>query len=92
MTAGAADRTQASVRSTMDDVRDKASAYVDGVGRYAEDRVDSGRRYMSRAARRVSDRTRGGVDAVEEQVEAHPFAGLAIAFGAGLLVGRLLMR
>jgi ElaB/YqjD/DUF883 family membrane-anchored ribosome-binding protein len=44
------------------------------------------------AAEAAKQRGQAGVAAVEHQVQMHPLAAVAIAFGAGMVVSRLLSR
>lgn len=44
------------------------------------------------AAARGRARAEQGAQAVEHQIEEHPFTSVAVAFGLGMVVGRLMSR
>ena len=60
----------------------------DDANRIAGDARDA----AERTATAARDKVREGVDSVGRQVEERPVASLAVAFGIGLLIGKLLDR
>lgn len=65
------------------------SAYEAGRERLAET-ADAARQRANDAARYAREKGREGVERAESTIQDHPFSSVAIAFGAGLLLGAIL--
>lgn len=71
------------LKADLSAVRKDIADLVTALGRDARERLGS-------AADNVKKYGQQGADAAEHQITEHPFASVAVAFGAGLLLGRLL--
>ncbi len=56
----------------------------------AGDGADMASARVRAAAAEGRDRARQGAEAIEGQIEDHPFTSVAVSFGVGLVLGRLL--
>lgn len=78
------------LRSEMEVLRADLAKVTAALGKLAEGGLDAASEKLSAAAVEGRARFKQGAEAVEQQIEDHPFASVAIAFCAGLLVGRVL--
>lgn len=67
---------------------DEAEAFNGRVRRKADRLVKKGRK----VARNAAARGRKAVDGLEHAVEAEPLVSVAVAFGVGMVIGRLMQR
>lgn len=72
-----------SVKADLSSLRDDIRGLVVSLGKEAKER-------MSSAADTAKKYGKQGADAAEHQITEHPFASVAVSFGVGLLLGRLL--
>ena len=100
--SAASDET-AAIRADLQRLREDLGKLAATVTRVAESEAAhagerfkaAGARAMSEAERRAAQLREGataGATAAGRQVEEHPFASIAVAFGVGMLVARLLQR
>jgi ElaB/YqjD/DUF883 family membrane-anchored ribosome-binding protein len=95
------------LKAGLDTLRKDISTLVSSFGDSATDEVKTRGRRARAAVGRVSDRAgevwddatneagrrgRAGVAAVEQQIEERPFVSVLVAFGIGLLIGKLIDR
>jgi ElaB/YqjD/DUF883 family membrane-anchored ribosome-binding protein len=71
------------VKADLSDLRDDIKTLVVRLGNEARERV----RGAADAAKKYGKK---GADVAEHQITEHPFASVAVSFGVGLLLGRLL--
>ena len=71
------------VKADLSALRSDIAGLVTAFGQDARERVGS----AADAAKRYGKQ---GADAAEHQITEHPFASVGIAFGVGMLMGRLL--
>jgi len=100
--SAASDET-AAIRADLQRLREDLGKLAETVTRVAESEAAhaserlkaAGGRVLSEAERRAAqlrDGAAAGATAAGRQVEEHPFASIAVAFGVGMLVSRLLQR
>ncbi|MGF1610967.1 MAG: hypothetical protein ACFCUQ_16305 [Kiloniellales bacterium] len=70
------------------DVKDLAAQRADAEQAAMKERLETLRAKGKDAAAKAGE----GIDAVEDQIARHPFSSVLVAFGAGLILGRLLNR
>jgi ElaB/YqjD/DUF883 family membrane-anchored ribosome-binding protein len=95
------------LRAGLDTLRKDISALVSSFGDAATDEVKTRGRRARAAVGRVTDRAgevwddaaneasrrgREGVAAVEQQIEERPFISVLVAFGIGVVIGKLIHR
>ncbi len=84
------------VRADIEALREDIGKLTDSLGKdMASDAAratEAIRSRVSDAAANAGDQLRAGTDAVGQRVEEHPVASMAVAFGAGLLIGKLVSR
>lgn len=95
------------LKADLDTLRKDISSLVSSFGDAAIDEVKTGGRRARAAVGRVTDRAgevwddatneasrrgREGIAAVEQQIEERPFISLLMAFGIGLVIGKLSNR
>lgn len=71
------------VKADLSALRGDVAHLVAVLGQEAKERVGN-------AAETAKKYGKQGVQVAEHQITEHPFASVAVAFGAGLLLGRLL--
>lgn len=71
------------VKADLSGLRDDIKTLVVSLGQDARDRI-------STAADAAKKYGKKGADAAEHQITQHPFTSVAVTFGVGLLLGRLL--
>jgi ElaB/YqjD/DUF883 family membrane-anchored ribosome-binding protein len=74
--------------AATDEVKTRGQRARAAVGRVA----DRAGEVWDDAANEASRRGREGVAAVEQQIEERPFISLLVAFGIGLVIGKLISR
>lgn len=62
------------------------------IGDLASDGIDEGSKRVRSAARHSRDRARETLGAFENEIEERPITSLAVALGAGFVLGKLLSR
>ena len=95
------------LKAGLDTLRNDISSRVNSFGDAATDEVRTRRRRTRAAVGRVTDRAgevwddapndasrrgREGAAALEQQIEEHPFISVLVAFGIGVMIGRLINR
>jgi ElaB/YqjD/DUF883 family membrane-anchored ribosome-binding protein len=95
------------LKAGLDTLRKDISSLVSSFGDTATDEVKTRGRRARAAVGRVTDRAgemwddatketsrhgREGVAAVEQQIEERPFISVLVAFGIGLVIGKLINR
>jgi ElaB/YqjD/DUF883 family membrane-anchored ribosome-binding protein len=95
------------LKAGLDTLRKEIGSLVGSFGSAATDEVETRGRRARAAVGRVTDRAgevwddatneasrrgREGVAAVEHQIEERPFISLLVAFGIGLVIGKLINR
>jgi ElaB/YqjD/DUF883 family membrane-anchored ribosome-binding protein len=70
------------------DVKNLASQQVSAEQAAMKERLEAVRVKGKEAMAKAGE----GIDAVEDQIVKHPFSSILVAFGAGLILGRLLDR
>jgi ElaB/YqjD/DUF883 family membrane-anchored ribosome-binding protein len=91
------------LRADIGKLREDLASLTKHMRATAEDRLhaaeQTAREYAHEAGERVGEaaargraRAREGANAVENQIEEHPFTSVTMAFGIGLLIGRLMSR
>lgn len=84
------------LRADLDVLRGDLGRLVDTLktrtGSRAEAEIDALRKRIERLAGDLQSSGRESARRVEEQIEERPFASLAIAFAAGLILGRMFER
>lgn len=83
MAAGTYEEELASVKADLSALRGDIAGLAAAIGKDARARVSS----AADTAKRYGQQ---GAEVAEHQITEHPFASVAVAFGAGLLLGRLL--
>jgi ElaB/YqjD/DUF883 family membrane-anchored ribosome-binding protein len=73
-------------------VRETAGEQVSAAGQRAREYADDARERASEAAAKGRARAARSAEAVESQIEDHPFTSITVAFGIGLLIGKLMSR
>lgn len=70
------------------DVKEIAAQRADSEQAAMRERLETLRAKGKEAAAKAGE----GIEAVEDQIARHPFSSVLVAFGAGLILGRLLDR
>lgn len=87
----------------IDDVRADLDALRKDIGKLSDSlssnlasnaaqAAETARARVGEAASAASDKVRAGAETVGEKVEERPLTSMAVAFGAGLVLGKLLNR
>lgn len=74
----------------FDAARDRAGTAYEAAKERVHDTAAAARERAADAARFAREKSKEGVEAAETTIKDHPFQSVAIAFGAGLLLGALL--
>jgi ElaB/YqjD/DUF883 family membrane-anchored ribosome-binding protein len=92
------------LKATVETLREDLAARFSSLGDAAADQIMTrGRAAVGRAAEQASDlwddaareasrRGRKGAAALEQRIEESPFLSVLIAFGLGIVIGRLISR
>lgn len=86
------DELKSALAGLTKDVKKVAEARQDDVAGSARAKFEEIGQNASRFARKAAERGREGAEAVGETVRDRPVQSLLVAFGAGLLLARLLDR
>lgn len=70
--------------------REKAGTVYEATKERLHDTAEAARQRATDAAHFAKEKGREGVEKAESTIKTHPFQSVAIAFGAGLLLGALL--
>ena len=92
MAANEATKTADELRADIDRLKSDVSSLMETLGKAAEHGKDEGLRALAAARLRAQAQAEEGLETVERQIAERPFISVAIAFGAGLLIGKLLDR
>jgi ElaB/YqjD/DUF883 family membrane-anchored ribosome-binding protein len=76
------------LKAGLDTLRKDISSLVSSFGDAATDEVKT----RGRRAREASRRGREGVAAVKQEIEERPFISVLVAFGIGVVIGKLINR
>lgn len=74
----------------LDAAREKAGTVYETTRERLHETADAARQRASDAAHFAKEKSKEGVEKAESTIKSHPFQSVAIAFGAGLLLGALL--
>lgn len=80
------------LRKEYASLRSDLAEMSETISNLASDGISEGRKRVRSAARHSRDRARETFDAFENEIEERPITSLAIALGAGFVLGKLLSR
>lgn len=80
------------LREDMERLKSDVAALVDAVGKVAADRGRDSLRALDDARVRAQAQAAQSVESVERQIAEKPFISVLVAFGAGMLFGKLMDR
>lgn len=92
MPEGATTKDYATLRDDVDALRKDLANLTEKMRGMSGERFESARAQAREAAQRVRDRGQAAVDEVGHRIEERPLTSVAVAFGVGMLIGRLLDR
>ena len=90
MTSAAIDKDYEELRNEMKQLRSDLAQVTATMKKIVGDGADLATDRVKAATAQGRAKAREGAEAVEAQIEEHPFTSVAISFGVGLLLGRLL--
>ncbi len=92
MAEGTTTKETANLRDDLDALRKDVSKLTDDVRGIASERVSAARDRARDTAYRARDRGEAVASEVGHRIEERPLTSVAVAFGVGMLIGRLLDR
>ena len=72
--------------------QDKLDALVEELGDKANEEISRLKAEVDRLMHLASERSRGAVAAAEHKIEERPLTSVLVAFGVGLVIGKLIDR
>lgn len=78
------------LRTDLEQLRDDMSAMMKTVSRMANNGQREGVDKLKQASAVAADQARQGVEVAEQSIAQNPFTSVLVAFGAGLLIGKLI--
>jgi ElaB/YqjD/DUF883 family membrane-anchored ribosome-binding protein len=83
---------QGRLQDDIESLREDLAKVKGDIREIADTLVNMGRHQAQQMSDRVSHQVESGLDSIQEYVERRPVATLAMAFGVGLLAGKLFGR
>ncbi len=80
------------LRDELKALKDELSKMGGTVANLARVAPREGKEHLSALARHSQERTRQAHEMLEEKIEHHPMSSVAVALGAGFILGKLLDR
>lgn len=74
------------------EAKGRAETAYESAKEHVHHAADAARHKAEQAAHFARDKAKEGVEKAEGTIKDHPFASVAVAFGAGLLIGALLRK
>lgn len=90
MASAAVDKDYEELRAEMQQLRQDLAQVTATMKKIVGDGADLASGRIKAAAAQGRAKAKEGAEAVEAQIEEYPFTSVAISFGVGLLLGRLL--
>lgn len=78
------------LRADLEQLRDDMAAMMKTVTRMASDGQRESVQRLKEASEVVSDQARQSMEVAEQSIVKNPFTSVLVAFGAGLLIGKLI--
>jgi len=78
------------LRADLEQLREDMGAMMKTVTRMASNGQREGLDKLKQASGLAADQARQGVEVAEQSISRHPFTSVLVAFGAGLLIGKLI--
>jgi ElaB/YqjD/DUF883 family membrane-anchored ribosome-binding protein len=78
------------LRADLEQLRDDMGAMMKTVSRMANNGQKEGLEKLKSASTVAADQARQGVEVAEQSISQNPFTSVLVAFGAGLLIGKLI--
>ena len=85
-------KTADDLKADFDQLRDDMSALMKTVSRLADNGQRESVAKIKQAGHLATDRARQGVELAENTVVQNPLTSVLVAFGSGLLIGKLIKR
>lgn len=80
------------VKSDLRQIRGDVAGLAEDAVHAAKTGAAEARERVDRKVRAAAERGRESVEAIEDQIAAHPFMSVAVAFGVGMIMGCGLSR
>lgn len=80
------------LQKKLDALRDDFSELAKTIKDISSAYVAEGQQSFKQAASGAQSQVKDSINKVQSEVEANPFSGMAVSFGVGLLIGKLLSR
>lgn len=85
-------KTADDLKADFEQLRDDMSALMRTVSRLADDGQRESLAKIKQAGALATDRARQGVETAENTIVQNPLTSVLVAFGTGLLIGKLVRR
>jgi len=80
------------LKAQIDDLRSDLAGIAEAIKKLSGDAADDGVERIRRATRQTRDKARETLGSLEGEIEDRPLISVAIAFGVGFILGKLLDR
>ncbi len=80
------------LQAELEQLRDDMSALMKTMSRVADNGQREGLAKLKQAGTVATEQARHGIETTEKTIVKNPFASVLVAFGTGLLIGKLVNR